>query len=486
MLLHDVLLNGHPRYCADIRIGSLWRSRPQGVKAGAMTTVEPPEIPFVTQESAQPGEIVRALRPTALSLRWLAFRERILLSAWCIPSLFIVGAFVVSGATLIIDSRVSIRGGWLPGATPATAQSLASTIATGMLTFTAVLFSSTIVAIQLAGGQYSPRAVRVFARSALTHITLGIFLATFVVALNTLVQIREGVDVNLPTLAIILLYVMVVATLIAFVMFCQGIIRLLRVQYLMFEMSNQGREAIAQFVPEARAYVDATRLPARDDAQLVRFDGDPGVLQAIDMAGVVARAVAHDVGIEFVVYVGEHIGPGAPFARVYGAHADQLSAQELIACCLLGGERTLVQDPGLSIRQLVDIAIRALSPAINDPTTGVQAIDHISDLLALFATRPDPSGYYVDANDVVRVTLPEPDFLRMMTLGYTEIALFGANSPQIPRRLLAAYERLEGIVDPPRRAVVQEMRRRLLVDVQAALPKLHEDGLITPNRLGFG
>jgi uncharacterized membrane protein len=456
------------------------------VKAGAMTTVEPPEVPLVTNEPAQPGEIVRALRPTALPLRWLAFRERILLSAWCIPTLFLVGAFVVSGATLIIDSRVSIRGGWLPGSTPATAQSLASTIATGMLTFTAVVFSSTIVAIQLAGGQYSPRAVRVFARSALTHITLGIFLATFVVALNTLVQIREGVDVNLPTLAIILLYVMVIATLIAFIMFCQGIIRLLRVQYLMDEMAAQGRRTIEEYVPAKGAYFDASRIVTQDDAQLLRFVGDPGVLQAVDMAGVVALAVTHDVRVECVMQVGQHLGVGVPIARVSGANAHQVTAQDLLDRCMVGGERTLVQDPGFSIRQLVDIAIRALSPAVNDPTTGVQAIDHITDLLAMFATRPDPTGCYVDADGLVRVVISEPDFSRMVTLGYTEIALFGANSPQIPRRLLAAYERLEVLVDPSRRVVLTEMRRRLLVDVRGTLPHLCDDGLMTPDRLGFG
>ena len=132
-----------------------------------------------------------------------------------------------------------------------------------MLTFTGVVFSTTLVAIQLAGGQYSPRVVRVFVRSTLTHVTLGIFLATFVFALNTLVETRDGSGARVPTFTILALYVMVVATLAAFITFCHGIVRLLRVQYLLRTVALHAREAIERFVPAADAYRRRPRADAR-------------------------------------------------------------------------------------------------------------------------------------------------------------------------------------------------------------------------------
>ena len=159
-------------------------------------------------------------------------------------------------------------------------------IAAGMLTFTGVVFSTTLVAIQLAGGQYSPRVVRVFVRSTLTHVTLGIFLATFVFALNTLVETRDGSGARVPTFTILALYVMVVATLAAFITFCHGIVRLLRVQYLLRTVAVHTREAIERFVPTADAYCDAPAPTPADPPLLIRNGRRTGVLMSIDMRGL--------------------------------------------------------------------------------------------------------------------------------------------------------------------------------------------------------
>ncbi|MBJ7455515.1 MAG: DUF2254 domain-containing protein, partial [Thermoleophilia bacterium] len=157
-----------------------------------------------------------------------------------------------------------------------------------------------------------------------------------------------------------------------------------------------------------------------------------------------------------------------------------------IDCFLLGGERTLIQDPGFGLRQIVDIAARALSPAINDPTTAVQAVDRLTSLVAVLARRPDPTGFYTDGDGVVRVSAPEPGFARLAELAYTEISLFGADSPQVTRRLLAAYDVLEGLTDGARREAVDAIRRRTLAAMDAAMPAAFRDIAAHPDRLGFG
>ena len=163
--------------------------------------------------------------------------------------------------------------------------------------------------------------------------------------------------------------------------------------------------------------------------------------------------------------------------------ADQ---DRLTGCFLLGGERTLLQDPGFGLRQIVDIACRALSPAINDPTTAVQAIDRLTSLIATLAQRPDPSGFYLGEGDVVRVAAREPSFSRLARLAYTEISLFAAHSPQVSRRLLAAYTVLEGLTEGPRRAAIVDLRRRTLAAVDAQMPPAFLDIAREADRLGFG
>lgn len=446
-----------------------------------MSSTHPHEPPARSRESA----VVMAQRARYVPIRWLNLRETVVLSMWFVPGGFVVGAIVLSLLILWIDDRLAAESSWLPGASPGAAEALAGTIAAGMLTFTGVVFSTTLVAIQLAGAQYSPRVVRVFVRSTLTHVTLGVFLATFVFALAAFAEIREGTGTQVPALTITALYAMVLATLTVFITFCHGIVRLLRVQYLLRTVDLQAREGVERFMPPADAYAPAAAPVATAEPVVLRNGRDTGVVMSVDLRGLAELAAAADGWIELLVQPGEYLGVGTPVARL---HADPagLAGGRVMECFLLGGERTLIQDPGFGLRQLVDIASRALSPAINDPTTAVQAIDRITSLLATIAERPDPTGYYVDDDGIVRVSAREPGFARLAALAYTEISHFGAGSPQVTRRLLAAYDVLEGLTDGERREVVAGLRRRTLAAATDAVPAAFDDVAREPDRLGFG
>jgi uncharacterized membrane protein len=138
--------------------------------------------------------------------------------------------------------------------------------------------------------------------------------------------------------------------------------------------------------------------------------------------------------LELVVGVGEYLAHGTPVALVHGG---DLRDRDVTRFFLIGGERTFVQDPAFGFRQLVDVAIRALSPAVNDPTTGVQAIDRISDLLAITGHRPDPTGLRVDSSGTVRVKRKLRNFDGLLVLSLTEVIRYGADAPQVARRLHA-------------------------------------------------
>ena len=152
------------------------------------------------------------------------------------------------------------------------------------------------------------------------------------------------------------------------------------------------------------------------------------------------------------------------------AHGGDLRERDVTRFFLIGGERTFVQDPAFGFRQLADVAIRALSPAVNDPTTGVQAIDRISDLLTITGSRPDPTGLRVDASGTVRVKRKLRNFDAMLVLALTEVIRYGADAPQVVRRLHGMFDELQSTLPADRHAAIGRQRSLLEAAADAALP----------------
>jgi uncharacterized membrane protein len=349
------------------------------------------------------------------------------------------------------------------------------------------------VAIQLAASQYSPRIVRVFVRSRLTHLTLGVFLATFVFSLNALVGTRETGEVFVPSLTMTIMYLLVLATVGTFIAFIHGMVRLLRVQYLLRWTARASHESLDQAFPPADAYAPAampgvapTPRTVRARTPANRHRGAPRVLQAIDVAGLAEVAASKGCWVELRVSVGEHVGPATTVALVHGDDPASLSDEDVHAHLMFGSERTLLQDPGFGLRQLVDTSSRALSPAINDPTTGVQALLRVEDLLARIVAHPDPTGWYTDAAGHVRVRLVEPSFERLATLGLVEILRYGADAPQVTRALLAVCRELGAIATPERRVFLEQFAERVRATAEAQLPDTFAVLAVEPDRMGFG
>lgn len=169
--------------------------------------------------------------------------------------------------------------------------------------------------------------------------------------------------------------------------------------------------------------------------------------------------------IEQIPAVGDDIARGSELFRVYG---DRPVSEELLrAALVLGDERTLEDDPGFALRLLVDIAVRALSPAVNDPTTAVQVLDGIAVLLGNAATKDLDVGVVRDEAGVW-LTGPAPTWTELLRLGTTEIRQYGRNSVQVLRRLRALLEGLLAIAPPPRHDAVRDELARLDATVEAA------------------
>jgi uncharacterized membrane protein len=431
---------------------------------------------------------VKALRVQPEPLWRIDFRQRIAVSLWFVPTIFVAVAVGAAFAADWIDSRIgaAVRPRFGLAIDPSSAASLAGTIAAATLAFVAVVFATTLVAIQLAASQYSPRTVRVFIRSRVTRVTLGLFLATFVFATIVLITSRSSVVQTkqvAPIVSVTVMLGLTMATVFGFVAYLHGVVRLMRVQYLLEMIADETRKAVDENFPPLSAYVDVEPPVPDPAARSVGYSGRPGVVTACDLHDLVMQCQQQNGWLELTVGVGEYLAHETPLALV---HDGNLTDDDVTRCLLVRGERTFVQDPGFGFRQLADVAVRALSPGINDPTTAVQAIDRIGDLLAVTGARPDPTGLRVDAAGTVRIKGQLRGFEALLVLATTEILRYGADAPQVVRRLRAMLDELERTLPQDRHGAIARQRALLEDAVTAGMAGPFQAVAAIPDRQGFG
>jgi uncharacterized membrane protein len=402
---------------------------------------------------------------------WSTLRERLADQLWVWPALFVAIAVVLAFLLSIVDDHVR-QIGWLrfPGG-PSSARSLLSSIAGAMITFTGLVFSITVLVLQLASQQFSPRVLRTFLRDTTSKLALGMFTATFTYALIALRQI--GPD-DIPSLSVTASVALVLASVAVFIAYLNHMANAIRVTTVMRRVADEGRDLIDGWdrsFDAAAAAQDAAefgRWDARDAAQLVPAPAS-GVLEAVDLDRAVRFAAGADVVLLLVPAIGDFVTEGADLIRIHGAELSDGAAEEVGSLCSLSRERSVRQDVAFAFRQLVDIAERALSPSINDPTTAVQALDQIHDLLRRIAPRRFPSAVHRDDDGRIRIVMRPVTWDAILRLAVAEIRSYGRSSIQVHRRLRAMLLDLLEVAPEARRAGVRR-ELRALDDVVSALP----------------
>ncbi|MCO1660894.1 DUF2254 domain-containing protein [Pseudonocardia humida] len=374
---------------------------------------------------------------------------------WLVPTVCAASA-VALGLVLTELDVVLLRSADLPflfGGGPEGARALLSAVITSMISFTALTFSITIVVLQLTSGQFSPRVLRTFLRDRFNQVTLGVFVATFSYAMTVLRSVRGTAAVSpfVPQIAVTTAFGFVLTSVLVFLGYLHHTAQAIRVATI-----------IDSIGAETRAVLERRHPPQHDDtgAPVSRSDDDgrsvpatrPGVLQSVDDAALARLAGAAGGEVEVLRAVGEFVPAGAALLHVRdGGRADD---DRLRAAVVLGKERSMDQDVGFGLRQLVDIAARALSPGVNDATTAVQVVDQLHDLLRRLATRPLPGRRTVAVDGRTVVTVPEPDFEQYLDLAVEEIQRWGADDPRIQKRLEGMVRDLVTVARPENTAVL--------------------------------
>src|SRR5215469_6164318 len=293
------------------------------------------------------------------------------ISAWLIPLAYATGALIV-GFTV---PRLAYS--FLPGYTSTVSVNAAigiySAVASGMIALTGIVFSLTFVMVQFSATAYSPRLVLWIARDQVMSHSMGVFTATFLYALAALAWVDRGGSGRVPLSGTAFLIALLIVSVIMFILLIQRV-GMLQINRMLTFTADQGREIIENLYPplETPPCQDSSQITELPSPQILLHHGQPRIIQEVDIPALVEIARGNECVVELLSHVGDAALEATPIVRVLGV-GSPVSEDSLRRAIRLGAERTFTQDPKYSIRLLVDIAIKALSPAINDPTTAVQA-----------------------------------------------------------------------------------------------------------------
>jgi uncharacterized membrane protein len=405
--------------------------------------------------------------------------ERIRSSLWFLPAIFVTLAIAQALVLPELEERRGDEGVstfFFEGG-PDGARVMLSMIAGSTLTLTVLVFSITIVALQLASSQFSPRVLRMFLRDWYSQAALGVFTATFAYSITVLRAVRSeeaGVEAFVPRLSVALAFFWVMVSLGVFVLYVHHTARGLRVISVIRSVGAETRHAIEREYPAAATPPGSAPEGAPDG--LVSWEGAGGVVTAVDAERLVRLAESRSVVLVLVPGIGDFVPHGAPLLAVHGAGV--VASGDLTHLVELGVERTMEQDVRFGFRQLVDIAERALSPAVNDPTTAVQALDQIHDLLRLLAPRPWPSGLHRGDDGTVRLVVRPPSFDDLVHLAVDEVRLAGATQVQVDARLRGMLEDLLRVARPERIGVLRAELDLLVAGIDRSITDAADRALV--------
>jgi uncharacterized membrane protein len=383
-------------------------------------------------------------------------REYLKGSLWIYPLLGAILGPLVAWATKQVDASVTVPSAWQY--TPSTASTVLTTIVGATVGLTGFVVTVTVLAIQMATGTFSARYMRIWYRDPLLKASLTMLVGTLAFSFSLLRQVGSTA---VPNIGISVAGFLLVASLVLFLLFFDRFIHRLRPVAVAALVAKLAERTVATVMPKAEVGGDYEPTVNGDPALTVS-SRRAGSIQAVNVDGLVAWASGHNGIVVMYAAIGDFVISGQPLLTVYEAsrlppHADR-HLRRMIA---LGVERTIEDDPAFAVRIIVDIAVKALSAAINDPTTAVQALDHLENVLRLLGSQPLHGQLtFRDRTGTPRLFMPGRTWNDYLTLGVTEIREYGSSTIQVMRRLRAILDALKLSVRPEHReAVLAEIAR---------------------------
>ncbi len=357
-----------------------------------------------------------------------------------------------AGAVLsALEEALPSISAWIPDVLfpshqdPAVAQVILGSIATSIMTVVSIVFAILLMTLTLASTQFSPRILVSFVRDRTTQWTLGVFLGTFSYCMAALPAARALPRPFVPVVTVtgaMLLALICVGWLVYFI---NHISRSISVNHIVDRIARETEQVIGELMPDTQGPFPPTErgdeFPVGASSPILCRQS--GYIRYVNVSHLVALAKAYRIRIQIERRVGQFVPAGVPLIRVF--RADRLPADgafHLLASFDMGPMRTLQQDVEFGIIQIVDIALRAMSPAVNDPSTAISCVDQLSRILIVWTNRMPPPSHHYAPPHVLRLVMPWMSFEGLLDTAFEQIRHYGAADAALSLRLLRAYHDL--------------------------------------------
>jgi uncharacterized membrane protein len=358
---------------------------------------------------------------------------------------------------------------------PAVAGMILGSIATSIMTVVTIVFAILLMTLTLTSTQFSPRILISFVRDRTTQWTLGAFLGTFAYCIAALPAARALPKPFVPVVAVTGAMVLVLFCVGWLIYFINHISRSINVNYIIDRIAGETELVIDELMPDLRASfpaIERYHTPIADDGTAI-LNRRSGYIRYIDINLLIALATAYHICVHVERRVGQFVPAGVPLVRLSareGVSADH--AAHLIAAFDIGPTRTMQQDVEFGIIQIADIALRAISPAINDPSTAISCVDQLSRIMILWISRVPPSSQYFGQPHVLRVVVPWMSVDGLLDTAFEQIRHYAAADAAVSLRLMRAFLDIASTTqDLDLRAKLANRARRVAAGCAERLPK---------------
>ncbi len=382
---------------------------------------------------------------------WLLNKwEDVRTSFWFIPSLLVVSSIALSLVTIHLDRELPYRNwvaklGWTFTRGPEGSRAVLSVVAGSMMTIASVTFSITIVALQLASSQFGPRLLRNFMRDRGNQISIGTFIATFTYCLLILRTINGTEEEQfVPHISVTVGLLLALASLAVMIYFIHHAAESIQAENVIAAVNRDMHRAIDRLYPEELGKEPPQPRNANPEQLPTSFDREArsvssprsDYLQAIDVERLIELAQQNNIVICLEKLPGKFCFKGAELARVWPTERLDGLTDAIVGNFYFGSRRSLVQDVEFAIDQLVEVAVRALSPGVNDPFTAITCIDRLGAALSTLSEKVIPSPYRYDDEGHLRVVTDSSTVSGIIDAAFSQIRQAGRNDASVTLRLL--------------------------------------------------
>ena len=410
-----------------------------------------------------------------LSATW----EKVRSSLWFVPSLMVAGAAVLSVVTVAIDRTivdapgrsVLLYGGGADGA-----RALLEAVAASMMTVAGVVFSVTIVALTLASQQFGPRILRNFMNDTGNRVVLGTFIATFVYCLMVVRTVRGGDEITfVPHVSVTVGVGLALASLGVLIYFIHHVATSIQADTVIARIGAELEESVERLYPQQigsdEAHPETADIPAPFTTLTELRASGEGYLQIVDDEKIIETAAEHDLLLRFHHEPGDFVFEQSLLVEVYSKEVPPEGARDaIVGSFVIGNGRTPAQDVEFTFHQLVQLALRALSPSLNDPFTAMSAIDRITAGFRRLGLRRFPSPLRKDDDEIVRVIARRKSYEDIVISSMRPLLESAAASPVVMHHLKRRLETVAADVNGMRRETIQGAIRQLEGAVSPARP----------------